>query len=168
MVFCSSRLPVPNKACGFCGQNQNRLNRDGTFLYFFFYPGRTRIMFMCAHGRYVASTVTKRAAMPVPHRVSANFSAGVSRSSEAQPERQAQNISPGNRVHRLVSNTDITPLNLSSWLERGCFPVSCDVNILTFGLWYTSQSTLTFILEFELFQAKLHFLQKRQENAIIW
>ena len=79
-------------------------------------------MFMCVHGRSVASTVTKHAVMPVPHRVSANFSARVSRSSKAQPGRLEQNISPGNHVHRLVSNIDVTLLTDHHGWNGDAFP----------------------------------------------
>ena len=50
-------------------------------------------------------------------------------------------------------------------MERGSFPVSCGVNFITSGFLYTSQSTFSFLIS-AFFQAKLHFLQKRQENAI--
>ena len=38
--------------------NQNRLNRNGTpFFSFFFYPERTHLIFMCEHRRYIAYTI---------------------------------------------------------------------------------------------------------------
>ena len=40
--------------------------------------------------------------------------------------------------------------------------MSCGVNFMTSGFLYTSQSTFSF----SILQAKLHFLQKRQENAV--
>ena len=46
--------------------------------------------------------------------------------------------------------------------------MSCDVNFMTFK-WFLEHFTINiFIFDFELLQAQLHFIQKRQENAIIW
>ena len=59
-----------------------------------------------------------------------------------------------------MSNGGITHTsNHHSWNGDDFPSQSCDVNLLTFGVLYSSQSTLTFIFDFELLQENCTFFK---------
>jgi len=58
--------------------------------------------------------------------------------------------------------------NWSSWLERVCFFVICDVNCLTFAFLYTSQSRLSCLIRTFAEKIKPFYLKNRQVNAFTW
>ena len=89
-----------------------------------------------------------------------------SRYSEAQPE-QAEAKRRTRQTTPIYVKCRYCTSNRSSWLERRSIPMSCGVNVLTFAF-FVHLTINIFIFYFSRLQVKLHFLQKRQENAVTW
>ena len=129
------------------------------------------LLFLAAHGHsgkflFQLFAATQRKFFRAPCIRVPKCSAGAPVTARPSRSRQKQNVDP-RKLHWFTSNVGIAHLTDHHGWNGGSFSVSCGVHFMTSGFLYTSQSTFSF-WDFGLLQPKLHFLQKRQENAIIW
>ena len=124
----------------------------------------------CWHCCTFFHTVTKRdrrSAIGLFHRVSAfrNFQPELPVTERPRWSRQKQNVDP-DKQHRITSYIGITPLTDHHGWNVDAFSVLwCKFN----DIWFLVHLTINiFTFDFGRLQAKLHFPQNRQENAIIW
>ena len=103
-----------------------------------------------------------------PHRVSAfrSFQPELPVTARPSRSRQKQNIDLG-KLHRLTSNVGIVPLTDHHGWNREVFP--CPVVFISWHLVSCTPHNQHFLFFlFRPFAGKMHFLQKRQDNAVTW